>query len=198
MDSKNSRLFFPLCMLLILVLAGHVTCHAQEFDPQSYIPKSIDGVLVKTCAVDVSGRSTCDSQSLGDAALDLVPLGLTIMTVSGLTGSEDKRWNQVVYGVTDKLCSNGGVSMGIMRTQPGITTVAQNELAGLIASNKLPMEMIRIEILDTHIGYLQKKDCIMAFGYPNDSIVLVVFAGKGESEMAKKVVKSMLESANTP
>ncbi len=120
------------------------------------------------------------------------------MTVSGLTGSEDKRWNQVVYGVTDKLCSNGGVSMGIMRTQPGITTVAQNELAGLIASNKLPLEQIRIKILDTYIGYLQKKDCIMAFGYPNDSIVLVVFAGKGESEMAKKVVKSMLESANTP
>ena len=197
MDKKMKKFCFALCLLAVLIVAEHANSGAPGVDPKSYMPKSLDGVTVKTCVVDVSGKSTCGPQTLGEAAQDSVRLGFTMMTVSGLTGSEDKRWDHVVYGVTDKLCTEGGASMGVMRTQPGIFKAVQKELEGLITSKKLPMEQTKIEGLDVYIGYLQSRDCIMAFGYPSDNMVLLVFAGKDDREKVKKVVKSMLGAAKT-
>jgi hypothetical protein len=51
--------------------------------------------------------------------------------------------------------------------------------------------------LAVYIGYLTNRDCIMAFGYPSDSMVLLVFAGKDDREKVKMVIKSMLGGAET-
>jgi len=161
------------------------------------MPKSLDGVAVKTCVVDVRGKSTCGPDTLGEAALDSGRLGLTMMVVSGMTSSDDKRWDHVVYGVTDRPCMNGGASMGAMRTEPGIFKDVQKELEGLIASKKVPMEKTRVEGLDVYMGYLHGQDCIMAFGYPSDSMILVAFAGKDDREKVDKVITSMLGAARS-
>jgi hypothetical protein len=197
MDKKMKKYCFTLCLLVVLVVAEYANGGSPGADPKSYMPKSLDGVTVKTCVVDVSGKSTCGPQTLGEAALDSARLGFTMMTVSGLTGSEDKRWDHVVYGVTDKLCTEGGASMGVMRTQPGIFKDVQKELEALITSKKLPMEQTNIEGLDVFVGYLQGRDCIMAFGYPGDNMVLLVFTGKDDREKVRKVIKSMLGAAKT-
>lgn len=197
MDKKMTKFCLAISLFIILVVAGQANSGALVAGPEAYMPESIDGVAVKTCMVDVSGKSTCGPQTLGEAALDSARLGFTMMTVSGLTGSEDKRWDHVVYGVSDKLCTEGGTSVGVMHIQPGIYKENQKELEGLITSKKLPLEQTKIEGVDFYIGYLQSRDCIMAFGYPNDSTVMLVFAGKDDKEKVRKVVKSMLGAAKT-
>jgi len=184
-------------MVAVVVAAENVSSGAQRESPESYMPKSLDGVAVKTCVVDVRGKSTCGPDTLGEAALDSGRLGLTMMVVSGMTSSDDKRWDHVVYGVTDRPCMNGGASMGAMRTEPGIFKDVQKELEGLIASKKVPMEKTRVEGLDVYMGYLHGQDCIMAFGYPSDSMILVAFAGKDDREKVDKVITSMLGAARS-
>lgn len=196
-NDKRTQSIVALITVAVVVAAGNANGGALRDKPESYMPKSVDGVAVKTCVVDVGGKTTCGPDTLGEAALDSARLGLTMMTLSGMTGSDDKRWDHVVYGVTDRSCMNGGASMGAMRTQPGMFKDVQKELEGLIASKTLPMEKANVEGLDIYIGYLHGKDCIMAFGYPSDSIVLLVFTGKDDSEKAKKVIKSMLVAARS-
>ena len=191
-NNKGKKFVFALIMVAVLVAAENANSGALGESPESYMPKSLDGVAIKTCVVDVRGKSTCGPDTLGEAALDSVRLGLTMMTLSGLTGSDDKRWDHVVYGVTDKLCTNGGVSMGAMLTLPGIFKDVQKELEDLITSKKMPMEKVKVERLDVYIGYLNAKDCIMAFSYPNDSMVLLALAGKDDREKVEKAIKSML------
>ncbi len=87
--------------------------------------------------------------------------------------------------------------MGAMRTEPGIFKDVQKELEGLIASKKVPMEKTRVEGLDVYMGYLHGQDCIMAFGYPSDSMILVAFAGKDDREKVDKVITSMLGAARS-
>jgi hypothetical protein len=59
------------------------------------------------------------------------------------------------------------------------------------------MEQAAIEGLVVYIGSLQSKDCIMAFGYPSDRLVLLAFAGKDDKEKIKNVIKSMVGAAKT-
>ena len=87
--------------------------------------------------------------------------------------------------------------MGAMRTQPGIFKDVQKELAGMSASKKLPLEKIQVEGLDVYMGYLHGQDCIMAFGYPSDSMILVAFAGKDDREKVSKAITSMLSAARS-
>ncbi len=159
------------------------------------MPKSLDGVAVRTCVLEVGGKSTCGPETLGAVAIESARLGFAMMEISGLTGSDDKRWDSVVYGVTDRSCTDGGSSVGAMRTQPGVSKRTQEELAGLLGSPQSPVEKASIEGLDFYVGYARTKDCIMAFGYPNDTIVLLAFAGKGDREQAKQAIKSMLGAA---
>ena len=200
-NNKRKKFVFALIMVTVLVAAENANSGALRESPESYMPKSLDGVAVKTCVVVVRGKSTCGPDTLGEAALDSARLGWAMMEVAGTNGSDDKRWDYVVYGVTDKLCTNGGASMGVMRTWPGVFKDAQKflqkELDGLITSGKLLMEKVNVEGLDTYMGYLHGKDCIMAFGYPSDSMVLVVFAGKDDREKVKKIIKSMLGAARS-
>jgi len=193
----QKTLLFALIMVAVLVAAENANGGARRVNPESYIPKSLDGVAVRTCVVDVSGKSTWGLEILGEAAPDSLRLGFAMMTVSGITGSDDKRWDHVVYGATDRSCTNGGTSMGVMRTQPGISTDVQKELEGLITSRRLQIGRATVVGLDVYLGYLQGKDCIMAFGYPNDSIVLLVFAGKDDGEHAKLAIESMLGAARS-
>ena len=87
--------------------------------------------------------------------------------------------------------------MGVMRIQPGIFKANLAELDGVIIARKLQLEKAKIAGLDVHVGYLQSTDCIMAFGYPNDSTVLLAFAGKDDRAKVEKVVTSMLEAARS-
>jgi hypothetical protein len=196
MNTKNACVFAPI-MVVVLVAAVIAQSGTPGKSPESYLPKTLDGVAVRTCVVDVKGNSTCGPDTLGEAALDSGRLGLTMMTVSGMTGSDDKRWDHVVYGVTDRSCMNGGASMGAMRTQPGISKDVQKELEGMRASKKLPLEKIQVEGLDVYVGYLHGQDCIMAFGYPSDSMILVAFAGKDDREKVSKAITSMLSAARS-
>jgi hypothetical protein len=196
-SDQNKTFVFALIMVAVVVVAENANSGAQRESPESYMPKSLDGVAVRTCVVDVRGKSTCGPDTLGEAALDSGRLGFAMMAVSGMTGSDDKRWDHVVYGVTDRSCINGGASMGAMRTQPGIFKDVQKEYEGLMTSKRVPMEEAKVEGLDVYMGYLLGKDCIMAFGYPSDSMVLAVFAGKDDREKVKMVITSMLGAARS-
>jgi hypothetical protein len=196
MDKKTTTTCVRAVVMVAASLAAGNASGGQS--PASYMPESLDGVAVRTCVVDVKGKSTCGPDTMGDAAIDTARLGLTMMGVAGLTGSDDKRWDHVVYGVTDKSCTSGGASMAAMRIQPGIFKDARSELEGLIASKTMPMEKARVEGVDVYVGYSYGKDCIMAFGYPSDSIVLVASAGPEERDRVTMVIQSMLAAATRP
>ena len=196
MDAKKAFVF-ALIMVVVLVAAVIAQSGAPGVSPESYMPNSFDGVAVRTCVVDVRGKSTCGPDTLGEAALDSGRLGLTMMVASGMTRSDDKRWDHVVYGVTDRSCVNGGASMGAMRTEPGMFKDVPKKLEGFIASKKLPMEKTKVEGLDVYMGYLHGQDCIMAFGYPSDTMILVAFAGKDDRAKVSKVITSMLGAARS-
>jgi|GEM_PF-5842838 len=189
-----SKFFMALGLLVVLWVAVPAQSGISGEGLMAYLPRSLDGVAVKTCGLEVGGQGDCSPETLGAAALDSARLGFTILTLSGLTGSDDTRWDQVVYGVTDRLCSEGGASMGVMHlTAPGIFKENLKELDEMIAAGKLPLEVNNIAGVDFYVGYLRNRDCIMAFGYPNDGLVMLAFAGQEEREKVKQVVKSMLE-----
>jgi hypothetical protein len=52
--------------------------------------------------------------------------------------------------------------------------------------------------VDVYVGYSYGKDCIMAFGYPNDSIVLLAFAEREDREAVKTTMGAMLRAATPP
>ncbi|HAZ13400.1 MAG: hypothetical protein A2X86_14750 [Bdellovibrionales bacterium GWA2_49_15] len=181
-----------LTLILTLLTFSSPNGVASGKNPEDYILKNVGAITVKTCKIEVSGKADCHPGTMGEAVQDSFRMGMTIMTVSGLKGSEDKRWDYVVYAVTDKICSAGGVSMGAMRTHPSIFRDTQKEFDGMITSKKISMEKSKIEGVDFYIGHLHAKDCLLAFGYPADNIILLVMAGKDEREKIAKAVKAML------
>ena len=193
MPSFNRRnLYLAISLILPLLTFENANGATLGKNPEAYILKSVGAVTVKTCKIEVSGKADCHPGTMGEAVQDSFRLGMAMMTVSGLKGSEDKRWDYVVYGVTDKICSSGGLSMGAMRTHPSIFKDTQKELDGMVTSKKLSMEKSKIEGVDFYIGHLQAKDCLIAFGYPGDNIVLLLMAGNEEREKIVKAVKAIL------
>ncbi len=189
---------FRVALSLLVVLGAAVPARSGALGEglMAYLPASVDGVAVQTCVVEVGGKGDCGPDTLGAAALDSARLGFTMLTISGLTGSEDKRWDQVVYGVTDKLCSEGGASMGVMHlTEPGLFKDNLKELDGMIGAGKVPLVVTAIGGVDFYVGYLQSRDCIMAFGYPDDKLIMLAFAGKDERDKVTQMVKEMLGAA---
>jgi len=198
MNSKKIKLVFSLMLLSFLIVIQDGRCaDTSNKQPKSYMPKKLNSVAIKTCQVNVSGKADCSPRTLGEAAPDSARLGFAMMSAAGMKGSDDKRWDHVVYGVSAKTCKDGGTSVGAMLTDAGLSKPVQKEFNDMIASKKMPIEKLKIEGVDVYVGHLTGEDCILAVGYPNDRIVLLAYAAKDEKEKVKSTMKAMLLAAKT-
>jgi len=185
---------FVLVIALGLIAAEQTGRTAQRPAPEAYIPASLDGLAVNTCRVDVGGASTC-SREAGPAASDAIHLGLVMMTAAGLTSTDDTRWEYAVYGATGASCLEGGTSLGAMRTHSRVSQAVRDELAAVALTPRAPFEDAHRQGLALYVGDLPGEACTAAFGYPDDSTVLLVLTGKGNRERATRTIDAMLGAA---
>ena len=196
MGPMRRTLVVSLAIAAGLFTAQRIGWGAQRDSPESYIPVSLDGLAVHTCRVDVGGASTCGPGTTGPGPSDSVRLGLAMMTAAGLTGSNDTRWEDVVYGATGTSCLDEGASIGAMRTQPGVSQGVREELAAVTRAESSPLRKADVPGLELYVGHLPGEGCTVAIGYPNDSTVLVTLTGKDDWARATRTIESMLGAAS--
>jgi hypothetical protein len=194
----NQRsLLYPL-----IALAGGLGSTGTRGDgpaaaPESYMPWRTEAGVVKTCTGDAGGNSTCGPATLGAAAPDALRLGLLMSMLSGLSGPGDKRWDRFVYGVAGKPCADGGTSLGAIRTESGVHAKVRAELDGAIAAGVASLAKEQVDGLDVYVGYLdpRRKDCIVAFGYPDDGTAVLALTAKDDRDKLRRTFKSMLDAS---